>query len=108
MALYKLTLQEEPEYKFNEPAYLNELTEYVTSTYEQHYSKSNFQATEFILDCGHGSGFCIGNILKYAQRYQRKGEPDEWRKDLLKICHYAIIALYNHDKNINEESKNGN
>ena len=30
--------------------------------------KISFRATEFIIDSGHGEGFCIGNIMKYAQR----------------------------------------
>jgi len=79
-------------YKFEEDKSLNELKKYIDSTYDEHYSKSKFQATEFILDSGHGEGFCIGNILKYAQRYGKKNGKD--RKDLLKVIHYAIIALH--------------
>ena len=79
-------------YKFEEDKSLNELKKYIDSTYDEHYSKSKFQATEFILDSGHGEGFCIGNILKYAQRYGKKSGKD--RKDLLKVIHYAIIALH--------------
>ena len=40
-------------------------------------------------------GFCIGNILKYAQRYGKKDGTN--RKDLMKVLHYAIIALHVHD-----------
>ena len=79
-------------YKFEEDKSLNELKKYIDSTYDEHYSKSKFQATEFILDSGHGEGFCIGNIIKYAQRYGKKNGKD--RKDLLKVIHYAIIALH--------------
>ena len=74
------------------------MTEYVDKTYSQHYSQNKYQATEFILDSGHGEGFCIGNILKYAQRYGKKGSKEDARKDLMKVLHYGIIALYNHDK----------
>ena len=56
-------------YKYNEGNTLAELKEYIDSTYDEHYSKNRFQATEFIIDGGHGEGFCIGNIMKYAQRY---------------------------------------
>ena len=70
---------------------------YINSTYNQHYSQNKYQATEFIIDGGHGTGFCIGNVLKYAQRYGRKGNSDDWRKDLMKVIHYAIIQLYVHD-----------
>ena len=50
------------DYKYNESNNILELLKYVNSTYEQHYSKNKFQATEFIIDGGHGEGFCIGNI----------------------------------------------
>ena len=49
----------------------------------------------FIDDCGHGEGFCMGNILKYAQRYGRKNGHN--RADLMKILHYGIIMLHIHD-----------
>lgn len=84
-------------YKYNEAKYLREIHDYIDGTYDQHYSKNNFQATEFIIDGGHGTGFCIGNVLKYAQRYGRKGTPEDWRKDLMKVIHYAIIQLHVHD-----------
>ena len=86
------------DYKYNEGNILDELKRYIDSTYGQHYSQNKYQATEFIIDSGHGTGFCIGNVLKYAQRYGRKGTPDDHRKDLLKVIHYAIIQLYVHDQ----------
>ena len=85
------------DYKFNEGELCKELRAYIDKTYEGHYSKNKFQSTEFIQDCGHGIGFSIGNILKYAQRYGKKEGYN--RADLLKILHYAIIALDCHDKN---------
>lgn len=87
-------------YKFNEGALIKELQEYIDITYDGHYSKNNFQSTEFISDCGHGIGFAIGNILKYAQRYGKKGTRADHRKDLQKVLHYAIIALNEHDKSL--------
>jgi hypothetical protein len=89
-------------YKFSEDKALEKLKNYIDSTYESHYSKNNFQATEFIVDCGHGEGFCIGNILKYAQRYGKKGTPKDWEKDLLKVLHYSIIALHVHENRKND------
>ena len=80
------------EYKFNEDEILKEIQKYVDSTYEQHYATGKIQSTEFILDTGHGLGFTIGNIIKYAQRYGKKDGFNE--KDLFKVIHYAIIALY--------------
>jgi hypothetical protein len=84
------------DYKYNEEALINELQEYVDSTYQEHYSQNKFQATEFIIDGGHGEGFALGNILKYSQRYGKKAGKN--RNDLLKVLHYALIALHVHDK----------
>ena len=84
-----------PNYKYNEGALIQELQSYIDETYGQHYSQNKYQATEFIIDGGHGMGFCIGNILKYAQRYGKKDGTN--RKDLLKVLHYAIIELHVHD-----------
>jgi hypothetical protein len=54
-----------------------------------------YQATDMIVDAGFGEGFCIGNIMKYAMRY---GKKDSKKKELLKIIHYAMIALYINDQ----------
>ena len=51
-------------YKYNEDITLEELREYIDSTYDAHYSKDKFQATEFIIDGGHGEGFCIGTLQR--------------------------------------------
>jgi hypothetical protein len=88
------------DYRFNEGELVEELASYIDGTYNAHYSKNKFQATEFIVDGGHGEGFCMGNILKYAQRYGKKDGYN--RKDLMKVLHYAIIALNVHD---NEHNK---
>jgi len=85
------------EYKYNEDKYVKEIFSYIQKTYGEHYSLNKFQATEFVIDSGHGSGFCVGNVMKYSQRYGKKGTPDDWRKDLMKVIHYAIIQLHVHD-----------
>ena len=62
-----------PDYKFKEKDILNEVMDYIDNTYRQHYANGvEKQATEIIIDQGHGEGFCMGNILKYAQRYGKK------------------------------------
>jgi len=85
------------DYKFNEGNLIEEFKNYIDGTYDQHYAKDKFQATEFIIDGGHGTGFCIGNVLKYAQRYGKKGSHSDARKDLMKVLHYALIQLHIHD-----------
>ena len=48
-------------------------------------------------------GFFLGNVDKYNARYGKKGEtPDEFRKDLMKVLHYVLLALYEHDRTYSE------
>jgi hypothetical protein len=91
MGIFNRNKSVETKYKFSEDKMLIKLQAYVDSTYEQHYSTDKIQATEFIIDSGHGEGFCIGNIIKYAKRYGKKAGRNEL--DLLKIIHYSIILL---------------
>ena len=80
------------DYKFKENIIVNDIMDYVNKTYDSHYAKTkNYQATEIIIDQGHGEGFCMGNILKYAQRYGKKEGKN--KKDLMKVIHYAVIQL---------------
>ena len=80
------------DYKFNEGKIMQEIEQYVDKTYTSHYAQDvTKQATETIIDQGHGTGFCMGNILKYAQRYGKKEGKN--KNDLLKVIHYAIIQL---------------
>jgi len=81
--------------KYSEDIIIAQLKEHIGATYKGHYSKQKFQATEFIIDSGHGMGFCLGNVMKYAQRYGKKGGRN--RDDLMKIAHYAIMAMHVHD-----------
>ena len=85
----------ESNYKFKEDITLDELKKYIDQTYNQHYANGKYQATDMIIDSGYGEGFCIGNIMKYAMRYGKKNGKQ--RSDLLKIIHYAMIALYVND-----------
>jgi hypothetical protein len=89
------------QYKYNEPDLLRELSEYIDNTYNEHYSQSKLQTTEFIIDNGDGIGFTRGNIVKYAQRYGKKEGRN--RKDLLKVLHYAVIMLHVHDLETKEK-----
>ena len=92
-----------PNYKFNEDKLLAQLRMYIDKTYTQHYSQDKIQATEFIIDSGHGMGFALGNVMKYSQRYGKKDGFN--RQDLLKVLHYAIIALHVHDTKPLKEQK---
>ncbi len=76
------------DYIFDEENILKEALDHINSTYGQHYSGQT-QPTELIIDSGHGIGFTVGNIIKYAARL---GKKDGWnKKDVYKIIHYAVI-----------------
>lgn len=84
-------------YKFKENELIEEFKQYVDKTYTEHYSTGKIQAIDVIIDNGDGTGFCMGNVTKYATRYGKKGDPSEHRKDLMKILHYTLLQLYIHD-----------
>ena len=84
------------DYAFNEGELLDEMREYIDSTYDAHYSQSQYQSTEIIEDMGHGMGFALGNVIKYCQRYGKKQGFN--RADLMKVIHYGLIALAMHDR----------
>ena len=93
-------------FKYNEEEFLKELRDYVTSTYNQHYSAGNnkIQTLDLIEACGDAEAFCRSNILKYASRYDKKGTA---RRDIIKILHYALLLLHFSDKtNVTEEYPN--
>ena len=87
---------DEIEYAFNEKELLEEMLEYINSTYNAHYSQNQYQSTQIIEDMGHGMGFALGNVIKYCQRYGKKQGFN--RDDLKKVIHYGVIALAMHDR----------
>lgn len=87
-------LKKKPEeYKFNEIKILQEIEEYIDSTYFSHYAKNGnkVQTTELICsDLLRGLHFCLGNAMKYSDRYGFKGIEI---KDLYKAAHYIVMAI---------------
>jgi len=90
-------IKEGIEYKFNEGRLIGEFKDYIDSTYDAHYCTSGIQSSEVIIDRGRGMGFFLGNVDKYSSRYGNKGEVSDHRKDLMKVLHYALLALHTHD-----------
>ena len=92
-------------YKYSEEEILKELSDYISATYNQHYSAGDekIQTLDLIEACGDGEAFCRSNILKYASRYDKKGTA---RRDILKILHYAVLLLHFNDKNTQRETYN--
>ena len=84
------------DYKFHEDIILEVAKGYIDGTYKEHYADGKYQATDLIIDAGHGEAFCMGNIMNYAMRYGKKEGRNQ--VDLLKLIHYAVIAYYIGDK----------
>ena len=102
---FNLTIPETKtnKYKYSEDVVLNELKDYITGTYNQHYSAGDdkIQTLDLIEACGDGESFCRSNILKYASRYDKKGTA---RRDIMKILHYAVLLMHFNDKNAKRET----
>jgi len=90
-------------FKYDEDRILNEIRDYITSTYAGHYSAGNdkIQTLDLIESCGDAEAFCRCNILKYASRYDKKGTA---RRDIIKIIHYAMLLLHFSDKTTQTET----
>ena len=98
---YKTKMDYEPQknhqYKYHEEEILKDIEEYVSSTYQGHYTgKShefrNVQTIDLMASKELASGFCQANILKYGSRYGNKDGKN--KKDLMKVIHYAMLLLH--------------
>ena len=90
-------------FKYSESRIVKELADYISTTYNQHYSAGDdkIQTLDLIDACGDGEAFCRSNILKYASRYDKKGTA---RRDIMKILHYAVLLMHFNDKNAKRET----
>ena len=84
-------------YKYHEEEILKDIEEYVSSTYQGHYtgSKHEFrkvQTIDLMAARDIASNFCQANILKYGSRYGSKDGKNQ--KDLMKVIHYAMLLLH--------------
>ena len=87
--------------KYNEEDLINEVRDYISSTYRGHYSAGNVQTLDLIDACGDAEAFCRSNVLKYASRFDRKGTA---RKDIIKIIHYGLLLLHFNDKRASSDA----
>ena len=91
--------------KFNEAELLDEVREYITSTYEGHYvGKDKIQTIDVWETLNIEKEACLANILKYTMRYGKKDGYN--KKDLLKIIHYTLMLW--HFTQPKEDMTNGN
>ena len=83
--------------KYHEKEILKDIEEYVSRTYNGHYTGTkheyrNVQTIDLMASRDLASDFCQANILKYGSRY---GSKDGRNKgDLLKVIHYAMLLLH--------------
>ena len=84
-------------YKYHEDEILSDIKDYVSSTYNGHYTGNKFefrnvQTIDLMASRDLASDFCQANILKYGSRYGSKDGRN--KKDLLKVIHYAMLLLH--------------
>ena len=84
-------------YKYHEEEILKDIEEYVSQTYQGHYTgtKHQFrkvQTIDLMAARDIAPQFCQANILKYGSRYGSKNGKD--KKDLMKVVHYAMLLLH--------------
>ena len=100
-----MTNQNPTRFKYSEAEILKELGDYISDTYNAHYSAGNekIQTLDLIDACGDAEAFCRSNILKYASRYDKKGTA---RRDIIKIMHYAVLLLHFSNQSNKRETYN--
>ena len=84
-------------YKYHEEEILKDIEEYVSQTYQGHYTGTkhefrNVQTIDLMASRDLAPHFCQANILKYGSRYGSKNGKD--KKDLMKVIHYAMLLLH--------------
>ena len=89
--------QRNHQYKYHEEEILKDIEEYVSNTYNGHYTgtKHEFrkvQTIDLMAARDIAAQFCQANILKYGSRYGSKDGRN--KKDLLKVIHYAMLLLH--------------
>ena len=84
-------------YKYHEEEILKDIEEYVSQTYQGHYTGTkhefrNVQTIDLMASKDLAASFCQANILKYGSRYGNKDGKNQ--KDLMKVIHYAMRVLH--------------
>ena len=97
VTLYGDTGMKDHRYKYHENEILKDIEEYVSSTYNGHYTgtKHEFrkvQTIDLMAARDLASDFCQANILKYGSRYGSKDGKN--KKDLMKVIHYAMLLAH--------------
>ena len=80
-------------HKYEEDKGIKDLKDYVSSTYNGHYTskQNNTQTLDLIQSVGDAESFCRSNAIKYLARYDKKGSA---KQDILKAMHYCLLLYY--------------
>ena len=94
------------QFKYHEEDILKDIEEYISSTYNGHYTGTQHefrkvQTIDLMASRDLAPHFCQANILKYGSRYGSKDGKN--KKDLMKVIHYAMLLLH-FDKHYGEPS----
>ena len=95
--LEKMDFKRNHQYKYHEEEILKDIEEYVSGTYQGHYTGNSHefrkvQTIDLMASKDLAASFCQANILKYGSRYGNKDGKN--KKDLMKVIHYAMLLLH--------------
>ena len=84
-------------FKYHEKEILKDIEEYVSGTYQGHYTGNSHefrkvQTIDLMASKDLAAAFCQANIIKYGSRYGNKDGKN--KKDLMKVIHYAMLLLH--------------
>ena len=84
-------------FKYHEEEILKDIEEYVSGTYQGHYTGNSHefrkvQTIDLMASKDLAASFCQANIIKYGSRYGNKDGKN--KKDLMKVIHYAMLLLH--------------
>ena len=79
-------------FKYNEGKILDDLNDYIQSTYGAHYTNENnaVQTLDVFESRGTLSSTSIDNAIKYLMRYGKKSGKN--KMDFIKAMHYLVLA----------------
>ena len=81
-------------WKYEEDLTMREIRDYLSSTYNAHYTSkdSKTQTLDLIESIGDAEPFCRSNAIKYLSRFGKKGGKS--KQDILKAIHYCVLLYH--------------
>ena len=81
-------------WKYEEDKTMKEIRDYLSSTYNAHYTSpdSKTQTLDLIESIGDAEPFCRSNAIKYLSRFGKKNGKS--KQDILKAIHYCVLLYH--------------